>query len=407
MAIKFNYTAARDAGFTDEQIAQSLAAKRAQGIQVFVDRTEVEAYKTHSPNPPSGGASGRFDIQAGASPYEVLRTRAVENLPTIGGIAGGLLGGAVGGPAGPFTAVGGAAAGGELGYAAQRFLQGERPTVGGIAGAGAGQGALELGGLGLGALAGTAARPLMRRALGAGKAVQKSFPDVAETALRQGLAVSQGGVAKANALREASAKALNDLLTQARTRGTMLNTRSVTQPVRALLRSNVIPDEEKAQIAEKLVRFLSDKTARMDPLLLKEIKQFYQNRAAQAYRGLEAGGMPEALGPTQAFSKAIAQGARQQLETIPGVAGREATTRSLIGAQKALEAAVARRPRAITLHQPGTYLGPILGGQNTLSRVALMLNSPYFKTLLRQSPRAAAAALLTHTDQPDQTNWTQ
>jgi hypothetical protein len=239
----------------------------------------------------------------------------------------------------------------------------------------------------------------MRRALGIGKAIQKSFPDVTETALRQGLSVSQGGVAKANALREASAKALNDLLTQTRVGGTVLNTRRVTQPVRALLRSNVIPDEEKAQIAEKLVRFLGDKTARVDPLLLKEIKQFYQNRAAQAYRGLEAGGMPEALGATQAFSKGIAQGARQQLETIPGVARQEATTKSLIGAQRALETAVARRPRAITLHQPGTYLGPLLGGQHTLSRLALALNSPAFKMIMRQSPRAGAAYLIDHLTQ--------
>jgi len=324
-------------------------------------------------------------------------------LPTIGGMIGGLAGGAVGGIPG---AVAGAAGLGAIGEAGRRLGRGLPIGFQNIGAGAAEQAAYELAGQGLGRAAAGAARPLMRRALGVGQALQKTFPDVTETVLREGIPVSQGGVAKANALREASARALNDLLSQARTRGTMLNTRRVTLPVRELLRSNVIPDEEKAAIAQKLVRFLGDKTARMDPVLLKEIKQFYQNRAAQAYRGLEAGGMPEALGPTQGFSKAIATGARRQLETIPGVAAQEANTRNLIGAQKAIERAVGRQPRAIQLHVPGTYLGPLLGGRTTLSGAALLLDSPAMHAFMRQSPRGAALLIkeLIQSSEPDATN---
>lgn len=59
-SVKFDYTRARKAGFTDEDIAKSLAAKRAQGVKAFVDPAEVQAYRnafTQGPAPYPGQAN--------------------------------------------------------------------------------------------------------------------------------------------------------------------------------------------------------------------------------------------------------------------------------------------------------------------------------------------------------------
>jgi len=385
---KFDYTAARNSGATDEQIAQYLASKRAQGIDVYVDRSEFQS------------ASG---ITPTASQGQLTRTppRVLGYLPAIGGAVGGLGGGVAGGPLG---AIAGAGIGGAWGEGQRQSLSHVPMNAGRIAGQGAIQGGLEVAGGGLAVGAGRLAGGMMRRALGVGRAAPgDAFGDVAKTALERGIGVSPRGVAKATRLREESSQALYDMLNQARASGTRLNTRQVTKHVRDLLRSNVIPSEEKDQIMRKLVSFLGDKTARMDPVLLKEIKQFYQNRASSAYSAV--GGMTEAQAPGVAFSEQLARGAQTQLERIPGVGAREAQTQGLIGTERAVEKAFKRPPRALELHKPGSWPAPFLNSPRAVSNYALFLNHPWFKQFLRQNPRAAAALIvdMTHADQPDAT----
>src|SRR5439155_19604727 len=97
------------------------------------------------------------------------------------------------------------------------------------------QGLAEATGQGLAKVAGMAARPLMRRALGVGKALPGDpFGDLAQTALSEGVSVSPKAVLKADKLRGGSAQALSDMLDQATASGTALNTRAVTQHVRTL-----------------------------------------------------------------------------------------------------------------------------------------------------------------------------
>lgn len=338
-------------------------------------------------------------------------SRGLELLPSAGGYAGGFLG-SVGGPAGM---IGGAAAGGALGEGMRQAIGGGQFSPLAIGGRGLEQGALEATGLGLAKGAGALARPVMKRALGAGKAILSEFPDVVETALKRGLPVSEAGLAKAKALRQASADALSELLNDAKASGKTFKTKQITGEVRKLLRSEVLPDKEKLRIAQQLMDFVSDKGSQVgtkgrfpvykqiDPVLLNEIKQFYQARARSVYRAGRMGGLTLAQENRGLFSKALASGARKQLETIPGVAARDAETQSLIGAQRAVADATMRPPRPFEIHKPGTY--PIANSPQVMSKVALTLNSPMFKSLLRQSPRAAAALIteLIHTDQPDQT----
>lgn len=396
--IRFDYAGARKAGFSDEEIAASLAAKRAAGLNVFVDRAEVSAVRNSVPT-----ESGN-PFQRGYNPGP---TRAQESgvgadlsiLPA----AGGFLGGLAGGGEGPL-AVGGATIGGGAGEGARQLFSGEPFSAKRIGLEAAGQGGAQaVGGL-LAKGAGALAKPLMRRALAVGRSLP-GFSNTAETALQEGITASKGGLAKAQSLGEQSAQSLETMLAEARATGKTLNTRRVLQPVRNLLRSNVIPDEDKAAIMRKLVSFLGDKTARIDPLVLQEIKQYWGQRAKAIYAPAGRRLSNAAKLAVAPFETALTTGSRQQLETIPGVASQNLRTQNLMGVERAVERAVTRHPGAIELHKPGSYLGPVLGGSHALSRAALMLNSPLFKAVLRQSPRAAAAMIYDiGQSEPDQTS---
>jgi len=121
---------------------------------------------------PKGAVPSFGRMSAGVAPFD--KGRALSMLPYAGGMAGGLIGGLAGGPAAPFTAVGGAAAGGELGYATQRLLGGQEPTAVGMVKVGVSQGAQELMGMGLGAGTGRLTRPLIRKVVSFQKAARPS-----------------------------------------------------------------------------------------------------------------------------------------------------------------------------------------------------------------------------------------
>lgn len=336
-----------------------------------------------------------------------LKRGALGLLPAAGGLVGGMAGAGLGGmffgvpgiPAG----IEGAAYGGAIGENMRRTFAGEPQSVSATGGAAAGQAAFQAGGGLMAKGAGAVARPLMKRALGAGKSIMSEFPDVVETTLRRGVSVSGAGAAKATALREKSSLELIDILNKAKAGGTTFRTYDVARRVRTMLRSPVLPDKDKARIMGQLVDFLNDKGKTIEPVLLKEIKQFYQARAKSVYLGARTGIPTLAQENRAKFSGAIAEGAREQLERIPGVAAREAETQSLIGAERAIKDATMRPPGQIELLKPLTY--PVINNPNVMSRVALTLNAPLFKSLLRQSPRAAAALLMEmmYTDQPDKT----
>lgn len=396
---KFDYKGAKAAGYSDEDIAAYLDRKNASGAGLYIDRADLSPDTTRSAPPMmmTPTANPAISFMAG------LRGRALEALPSAGGFVGGLGGGFLGGIPG---AIGGAAAGGALGEGIRQGASGRPISPLGIAGRGAEQGAYEALGAGIAGGAAGLARPIMRRALGVGRALPvNQFGDVAATALREGVGISPKGIAKIARLRGESSQALANMLAEARTKGVLLNTRAVTQHVRSLLRSNVIPEEEKADITRRLLNFLDDKTARIDPVTLKEIKRFWQNRATAAYKAAP-GIMSEAL-PSQArFAEQLARGAQRELEKIPGVGAREARTQALIGAQRAVEKAYTRPARAIEFHKPGSYPTPFLNSPRAVSNYALFLNSPHFRAFSRQFPRAAMQIFqqLTYEAQPDQTS---
>src|SRR5712664_137628 len=121
-------------------------------------------------------------------PRQDWRKRVGGALPTVGGMAGSLLG-AAGGPAGE---VGGAAAGGSLGETGSELLQGQPLNPGEIGKQGAIQGAYGL----AGGIAGQGVKALGK--LGVNLAL-KFTPEVAQTAIKEGITATKLGLEKLGA----------------------------------------------------------------------------------------------------------------------------------------------------------------------------------------------------------------
>lgn len=345
-----------------------------------------------------------------------MKGRALDALPTVGGIAGGLAFPEAGIP----LMVAGAAGGGAAGETAKELANGQGLSPGAIAGQGALQGAYELTGQGLMRGAAKLAKPLMKGALRPTAAFLERFPTAVETALANKLPVTAGGVAKAQALRRASSQALLDLLEGARAGGTTFGAADVTRQARQLASNPALSDADQAAIRGQLAGFerryippqpppqvstVLDQygkpvvlpqppveETRIDPVLLKQIKQRYQGIAKPIYKGA-ARDESMAASNRRDFAAALAAGAKQQLERIPGVAEQEAKTQALMGARSAVKRAFLSPPLRFELTRPGTYPG-IGSLQPALeSRLAIALADPGVQAALRQSPRAAAALL--------------
>lgn len=360
---------------------------------------------------------------------------AINQLPNIGGLVGGLGGAALGIPSGPgayLAGVGGAGVGGAVGEAAKRALFGQPLEAGPIAASGGAQAFYDLFGRGLAAGASKLVNPLMKGALRPSASFMERFPGSIQTAISEKLPATAAGLGRATALRRESSDALLELLNNASSSGKEFGAADVTAQARALARNPALTDSDQAAIASLLRDFekryipeirppkistvldqygkpveipqMQPQETKIDPVLLKKIKQRYQSIAAPAYKAAARDESPGAAARRD-FAAALASGAKQQLETIPGVAAQEARTQALIGARKAIKKAVLSPPPRFELMRPGTY--PIVGAlQPALeSRASLLLADPGFRMLLQQSPRAAAALIsqLMYTSQPDAT----
>jgi len=156
-SVRFNYAAARAAGFTDEQIAQSLKAKRAQGIPVYVDSTEVAQARAQTvppPQPRPQTRGGRPFLNMPFSPMNapgITIGDAARSLPAVLGAAGGLAAGTVGGiftgPGGVPAAMEGALYAGMIGKKLEHTITGEPLSLGGTLAEGGKQAAFEMAGL--------------------------------------------------------------------------------------------------------------------------------------------------------------------------------------------------------------------------------------------------------------------
>jgi hypothetical protein len=374
---------------------------------------------------------------------------AVGALPAVGGALGGIVGG-IGGTVGGFGvggvpgAVGGAAIGGAGGEAAKQLINrmrgAEAPATplqaaSGIGREAAVQGGSELAGRGVMKGAQMAAHGLMDFAIRPAPTVAEEFGDIAATALRERLPVgsvlpgaTKGSQAAVTA-RQASGRNTSSLLDAAGKAGTTFSPGEIAlHPVEKLateIAKEPLHDSELRQLSRLFADYLNQQPGSLSPVATKEMKGAAQRIAKPIFRALNSGNVVPAGDSLKAsFNKAIADGAKGALETIPGVAESEARTQSLIGATKAIKRAEVRRlPLVVETAAP--LIGAVAGGARgvmsgdprqtaegagagitaavltrallsprSTSRAALGLTEPAIQEALRQMPRASVYALL-------------
>lgn len=363
----------------------------------FPDGTPPEAIKAAMAKHYGPPRSQRLPSLSGAFPEPKPLPRWIEGAAKAFVPAAAALGGLTGTAAGVGPIAGAGIAGGAAEALRQRF-SGEPFSPSAVDRAAGQQALLELGG-GLAAKSlGNLARPVMRRALGVGRPIagevkvgRSLLPDPVETAIQERIAATPKGAVKATQLRKNSAAILSGLIDRADATGQRLSTFEVTKHVRNLIRSNVVPGSEKRKILSDLVSFYADKGRQIPPVLLQEVKRYYQRQARSIYSAGAEGAFTLADQAHGQFAEALARGAREQLETIPGVAAQNAATQRLIGVEKAVTQAVRRPPPPFEFWRPGTYpMVSRLMDQPALSHQALLLSDPKLLALARQSPRTFA-----------------
>jgi hypothetical protein len=406
-AIKFNYAAAKAAGFTDEQIAQSLAAKRAQGLNVYVDRAEVQSHRgsiqpvpSHVPpglSPTRRAVGATFDALSATSPYGPMifpTTTGAPLLPGIGMTAGGLM-------LGP----GGAGLGAMTGKAAERAVTGQPPSLTAMGGAAAQGMGWELGGQAIWAGLNAFARPLMRSGLRILPTLAAKFgmkpKEIAEVVLREhppNMAEAEQFLREKGAVAAGKRNARLQAFKGPISSGTLSKQaildaeRFANRPFTAAEKADLI-----AQMEYEANQILTEGThgviGRSGPRFsahdVEMVKEVAANKANPAYAAARAGRST----PDPVLMEQLAGGARERLARIPGVAPINTHLAELKAARLAAEHAATMKgtwsqARIGPLPIPGVKLPP-----EGMGNLALRLSSPRFQALIRRSPTAAAAII--------------
>lgn len=381
------------------------------------------------------------DIVGGVSVQD-----AIGALPAVGGFVGGVLGGGAGlaggtaaaGPPGGAAvsvkgALGGAALGGAAGEAfrqhGMRAIGAKAPTSGTeaaqqIATEGAVQGVAELGGLGAAAAVRGIGKALVENAVRPSISLRREFPDVIDTVIRERIPVGarpfgkEKGSGKAAVLLAEESHAVRQLLAQATQRGQTFDRVGLAQPVIKLIddiEQQANSGADLKRVTDMVYEFLAKDGGRnMTPLAVQKLKQKSQAIAKPIYRAVAAGNPVSAAQAMKArFNEAIASGSKKAMETIPGVATKEARKRSLIGAERAVSQAEMRRlslmaevasgamgvgagNQVIPLDSPfqksvaGWLITRGVLSPRSMSRVGLTLTRAEMAAVTRQFPRLAA-----------------
>lgn len=430
----FDYGAARKAGFTDEQIAAHLAAKRAAGVNVVVDRAEVQAARAgtdHTMMTAENNPVSQFMAS--------LKGRALGVLPAAGGFVGGLAG------AGTPARIPLAAAGGAVGEAGKELLGGEPLSAEKIGGAGAEQGAYELAG-GLIGKASKLAVPLMSKALGgvvplarrysttsAGVAktvLGKPLTEAGErTAARAGevaigkrsaiLAATKGTVGPnslaARAIKRAEYKAKRPLSAAERkfivsmvgkeadeilTEATYGAVSKAAPGTAASPASKIVNQFGKPAIPAKAAQ--AAPPSRYSAWELEQIKEGAALRAKPAYAASQAA---KGIAGDPLLYKDISTSARNKLRGLPGVDALNREIKDNMIAQQAIRGATEKAPGEFLPMRFGPFSAGVQLPRKTIGDIANRLDDPNFQILMRQSPRLAVALLKSafYTDEPDAT----
>lgn len=282
------------------------------------------------------------DAMYAASPAPLFEP---DQLPTTFGAVGA----AAGGPAG--AAVGGA--GGALVRDLIRANQSDPRTprtalaaAGNVGGSAALQGALTgAGNVVSGQLAKRGHR-LYQGLLKPSKGSRAEFPDAVETLLRERATISQAGADKIGRRLVQSSDEAKALIAGATDAPPVTGREIVSEyaPVVGELRKRAAIGQpsQLSEVGARGRRVMQQSKQGIPLARAQELKQTAQTASSGAYRQLERGGAKE-LSAESLLDKATAGGLRKAIETrVPAIKGVNQRTQSLMGAERALEDALAR-----------------------------------------------------------------
>lgn len=301
---------------------------------------------------------------------------------------------------------------------AEEANQAFEQNVGRLLGAGGQQVGLNAAGNVLSNGVGLVGRGLMATAL-------KATPEVAQTALKEGIAatgrrvsrtLTTGGLGKVmGKLREAGGYT-KSLVRKATTQGSAYHPTEVLHGTEGLVGAS-FPEEDVKLLQELNDRFLKNHGNRLTPVSLHEIKQELDNLAKPIYRKIDGAKMLDTARLTeQRWAKQVADNARQLLnQTVEGYADANARTEALIALKNAVFPAAKRgvAQRLVAGGVSGTAgaaigaaaspgnraqgagigagAGIALSSPAVLSYLALAANNPALRQFLKYLPRAGAS----------------
>jgi hypothetical protein len=338
--------------------------------------------------------------------------------PTAGAFIGARAGNALGAPLlapGMFAGgVGGAGLGGGTGKAVGNLLEG-RPLMEGVGQEAATQAAFEAGGHGAAKLASKGGELLAQAAF-------KATPEVAQTAIREGITATKAGVQKAFNLMMKQAGAERKIVSAATKSGIKYRAASdLANPVHAEVMSKLegAPSSEINKLNRLWHDFINDNPGPIKPEKVLSFRK-YNDNAIQALHAAADRGKRPVYNVENLWQKALADRSRELLRgTIPAIRD-PAAYEKLTGNQTLPELAVklhqavvpaakkAILPRLIAgsagatigglagaalpgnhfAHgSEGALLGAALSSPSALSHMALIANNPLAQQFLLNTPR--------------------
>lgn len=397
-----------------DKIAKGLGAVDYDALAQNTGGKPAVTVKGHSRRPRGSLADVPAVVMTPFGPMTLDRSAVAEALPTVLGGAGGIL-------TKPFAAgIPGAAAGGAVGEGLAELLMGETPSLGQIGAAGASQGAYEAAGGLLSKAAVRVAGPIMQLAL-------KSGPEVAATALREGISATKLGMGKLLKRLGVYGDQTQHIVGQATRLGQRLDVVPLLKNTYADVYPQVTPNltgEQVQALNAAIQDFIGENpNRRITPARLHILKQRADQLAHDIYRR-EASALPPTVleGARAKFYKAFADRARETLNaTVGGYEKSNAPTEALIKLREALTPTAKKEMSrgaqvASAVMKPGVRaaigagigselpgdrgrnalvgagLGAIGASPQALSGLSLFLNSPLMSLLLRQAPRAVGGA---------------
>jgi hypothetical protein len=286
---------------------------------------------------------------------------------TIGSVLGGVGGGVVGGPGGAYVgATLGAGAGGALGQGAQDLVQGRTPSLGDMGDAGVKQGVLEAGGRALGAGVGALGRGMYRGGVALlPRTMKEAHPNIAATGLKERIALTKRGAAKANREVAGSATTARRMISDAEAGGAEpIDPATVNQAMGQVgqrMRAEAalgLPDETPTLRARSQA-FSRQHMGGIPLTRAQELKEVAQDRSVSAYKARDRGAVinnNELL-----MDEAQARGLREALESrVPNLGATNARTQNLMGVRDAAEHAAGTGH--VLSRTTGAAAGALIGG---------------------------------------------